>query len=129
MSSNKLNLSSQKSQMVDHLAGRLGLRPNIICRLAIGRSLSIAESVKDYPVPDNNGREFNRYTLTGENYDHYRVLIYQHEYEISGKKIPNQLYFAVYFRRHVERGIESLYKEYILINSPTRFLESLIEIK
>ncbi|MBT8508692.1 hypothetical protein AZH53_09775 [Methanomicrobiaceae archaeon CYW5] len=79
-----------------------------------------------YPIEDSAGREFNRYTLSGDFDSHYRALILQHEFEASQKKISEQYYFSVYFRKHVERGIDLLYDEFIVINSPVRFLLSLI---
>jgi len=125
MSSNKLALSRDRSQKLELLKSRLGLRPYMICRLAIGRSLANKESVKEFQYEDSSGREFNRYTLAGDFDVHYKALIYQHEFEASGKRIPEQYYFSVYFRRHMERGIDDLYQEFIRMNTPVKFLLSL----
>lgn len=129
MSGSKVNLSKKTSENLDYLSLRLGLRPNIICRLAIGKSLSVSSSVKGHLINDSSGREFNRTTLTGQNDDLFKALINQHEYEVSHLRIKESEYFSQYFRRHVERGIEMLYKDYIVINSPTEFLFSIISNK
>lgn len=134
-SSNKLQLSKLGTKELDHLSARLDLRPNVICRLAIGRSLSLKESVKEYQRTDEEEagceetvpKEFNRFTLTGDGDELYRILIYQHEYEYSKNKIPVNQYFKEYFLKHIERGLDSLYSEYQRVNSPVEFLRSLIE--
>lgn len=135
MSSNKLKLSKLATKEVDHLSARLGLRPNVICRLAIGRSLSLPESVNGYIRADGEEKEaemyvekeFNRYTLTGNEDELYKILIYQHEYSCSGIKIPENQYYYQYFRLHLERGLDLLYYEYQRVNSPVEFLRSLID--
>lgn len=115
---NKLKLSKDSSSKLDSLSQKLNLRRNIICRLAIGRSLVDTSSVFDIEPLDNNGFEFNRYTLTGEHDNFFKLLIVQHE----GKKFDDDSYFSIYLRNHIERGIEILYDEYQKINSPTEFL-------
>jgi len=135
MSSNKLQLSKLATKELDHLSARLDLRPNIVCRLAIGRSLSIKISVKEYQRTEEEEKgvekvvpkEFNRFTLTGEEDILYKILVYQHEYECNNVKIPENQYYLGYFRLHLERGLDSLYYEYQRINSPVQFLRSLIE--
>ncbi|NMC77233.1 MAG: DndE family protein [Candidatus Methanofastidiosa archaeon] len=114
----KLKLSKGSSFKLDSLSSKLNLRRNIICRLAIGRSLVDNSSVIEIEPLDNNGFEFNRYTLTGEHDNFFKLLIVQHE----GKKMDDDLYFSKYLRNHIERGIEILYDEYQRINSPTEFL-------
>lgn len=115
---NKLKLSKESSSKLDSLSQKLNLRRNIVCRLAIGRSLVDDSSVVEIGPSDNTGFEFNRYTLTGEHDNIYKLLIVQHE----GKRIDDDSYFSIYLRNHIERGIEMLYDEYQRINSPTEFL-------
>lgn len=126
MSSNKLYVSKPNSQKLDLLSNRLNLRPNIICRLALGKSLAIPSSIREYNFENSVGREFTRFTLTGENNELFKVLIFQHEYESSGKIISENQYFSVFFRKHLERGIELLYEDYQKINSPINFLLNLV---
>ena len=115
---NKLKLSKESSSKLDSLSTKLNLRRNIICRLAIGRYLVDSSSVFEIEPLDNTGFEFNRYTLTGEHDNFFKLLIIQHE----GKKFDDDTYFSIYLRNHIERGIEILYDEYQIINSPTEFL-------
>ena len=75
----KLKLSSDASKCLESLSSKLGLRRNIVCRLAIGRSLVEDESVRDIKPKDSAGHEFNRYTLTGEYDNIFKALIIQHE--------------------------------------------------
>ncbi len=114
----KLKLSKDSSSKLDSLSSKINLRRNIICRLAIGRSLVDESSVIEIEPLDNNGFEFNRYTLTGEHDNFFKLLIVQHE----GIKMDDDLFFSKYLRNHIERGIEILYDEYQRINSPTEFL-------
>ncbi|MDD4437785.1 MAG: DndE family protein [Tissierellia bacterium] len=135
MSSNKLQLSKLATKELDHLSARLDLRPNIVCRLALGRSLTINVSVKKYQRIEGEEKgvekvvpkEFNRFTLTGNEDALYKILIYQHEYGCNKVKISENQYYQGYFRLHLERGLDSLYYEYQRVNSPVQFLRSLIE--
>jgi len=120
----RLWLSSDSSKQLQFLSQRLNLRRNIICRLAIGRSLRDPESVKSTSPKDNDGFEFNRYTLTGDFDNVYKAMIVQHE----GRRMYNKVYFSTFLRNHIERGIYMLYKEYQRINSPVDFFAELIKL-
>lgn len=117
----KLRLSEEASKKLHRLSQRLGLRRNIICRVAVGRSLALPESVAAVKSANDQGLEFNRYTLTGEYDDVYRALVVQHE----GKKMGDKSYFQVFLRNHIERGIVTLHREYERINSPVEFIAQL----
>lgn len=117
----KLKISKGTSKRLDYLSNKLGLRRNIVCRLAIGRSLAEKESVRNIKPTDSSGYEFNRYTLTGEYDEIFKALIIQHE----NKKLSDDEYFSKYLRNHLERGINLLYEEYERVNSPVEFLVSL----
>ncbi len=117
----KLKISDDASKRLDYLSNKLGLKRNILCRLAIGRSMVEIESVSNIKSQDNKGIEFNRYTLTGEYDEVFKALIIQHE----NKKLKDACYFSKYLRNHIERGINLLYAEYERINSPIDFLVSL----
>lgn len=126
-SSYKITLSEDRSQKLVFLSVRLALRPNQICRLAIGRSLAIKPSVKGFLMGDAKGREFARFTITGEFDEEYKVMIFQHEFEAHDKRVSENQYFSVFVRGHIERGIESLHDEYIRMNSPVKFLLGLVD--
>jgi len=121
--SNKLKLSEEKSSKLDFLSKKINLRRNIICRIAIGRSLIEKESVENYIHSDSQGYELNRSTIMGHQAELFRALINQHE----GKKIGDFVYFSKFVRNHIERGILLLYEEFIRVNSPTEFLIGLID--
>lgn len=117
----RLRISEKANNQLNHLSNRLELRRNIVCRMAVGKSLTINDSVKDYEFEDNKGPEFNRVTLTGDQDLIFKTFIIQHE----GEKIDEAKYFIHYFRSHIERGLDILYNEYKKINSPVTFLLNL----
>ena len=53
--SNRIKISKEVSSQLESLSARLNLRRNIICRMAIGESLKINDSVKDYKPVDSIG--------------------------------------------------------------------------
>ena len=117
----RLKISKKASEQLDHISNRLDLRRNIICRLAIGRSLAEKKSVKNLRPKDSAGYEFNRYTLTGEYDLIFKALVNQHE----RKKMDDREYISTFLRNHIERGIQFLYIEYQRINSPIDFFADL----
>lgn len=119
----KIKVSEDAKEKLDFLSTRLDLKRNIICRMAIGRSLAIKETVKNEEYADSAGYEYNRYTLTGDQDVLYKALITQHE----GKQLDDNTYFKTYLRNHIERGTKVLYDEYNKINSPINFLIGLID--
>ena len=205
---NKLLLSEDISEKLRELSKKLGLRRNIVCRIAIGRSLkegylfslsysnneehleegSVSSELKkefekkghslnkdaelskkdggwwiksggkeryriektddelkiykvgkilkgygdtqkttlddfDFGFDDSNGYEFNRYTLTGEYDDYFKAMIVQAE----GKNMSDDEFFSKYLRKHIERGIEIMYKEYQRVGSKFTYLSKLAD--
>lgn len=121
--STRLRLSEKTSGKLNILANRLDLRRNVICRIAIGRSLAEKNTVRNMKPEDSSGTELNRYTITGEQDELYRALINQHE----KKRLNDFEYFSKYLRNHIERGVNLLLEEYNKINSPVDFLVSLFD--
>lgn len=65
MSFNKLRVSTDASSRLRSLRQRTGLTPNLLCRL--GLMLSLEEGpVGSAAAPDDEGQEFNAYTLMGD---------------------------------------------------------------
>ncbi len=65
MQLNRIRVSEQADNALRHLKARTGLTPNLLCR--IGFCLSLRDpALADPALYDENGREFNRYTLTGQ---------------------------------------------------------------
>jgi len=123
--STRLRLSKKTSDALNILSIKLDLRRNIICRIAVGRSLAEKITVENLKPEDSSGTELNRYTITGEQDELYRALINQHE----KKKLNDFEYFSKYLRNHIERGVGLLLKEYNRINSPIDFLVGLFDEK
>ena len=121
----RLKISKKASEQLKYLSNRLNLKRNIVCRIAIGRSLAVKESVRNVRPKDSTGYEFIRYTLTGDYDNIFKALIIQHE----GKKLTENEYYPKYLRNHIERGINLLYIEYKRINSPIEFLARLVDKK
>jgi len=205
---NKLLLSEEVSEKLRELSKKLGLRRNIICRMAVGRSLkegylfslsysndeehleegSVSPELKeefekkghslnknaelsqkdggwwiksggkeryriektdnelkiykvgnilkedrdaqkttlddfDFGFDDSDGYEFNRYTLTGEYDDYFKAMIVQAE----GKNMSDDEFFTKYLRKHIERGIEIMHKEYQRVGSKFTYLSKLAD--
>lgn len=121
----RIKISNNASERLECLSRKLDLRRNIVCRLAIGRSLKHNEPLNKYKLRDSNGFEFNRYTITGEYDTIYKALVIQYK----GEKINDREYFLTYIRKHIERGVQILFNEYQKINSPIEFISFLIHSK
>ena len=123
--SSRVRISEETSRQLDQLSNRLGLRRNIICRLAIGRSLALKDSVKNIEQKDSNGYEFNLFTLTGDKDLLFKALCVQHE----KKRLTENEYVSMYLRNHIERGTKILSSEFSRVNSPVDFLMRLMDKK
>lgn len=105
MSFNRIRISKSATVRLSMLKGRTGLTPNILCRIGICLSLS------DPPIPDpqrfdENGQEFNRYTLTGELDTFFMALLRErllHDGFDPEKDLLTQ------FRAHLNRGAIALF--------------------
>jgi DNA sulfur modification protein DndE len=96
----KVRLTKDASNRLRFLAGKTGLTPNLLCRMAF--CLSVAEpripNPLDFPEED---REFNRYTLLGE-YDALFVALLTERSRQDGVERDA---LSDYFRAHLNRGI------------------------
>ena len=61
----KLKISADATSKLRSLRQRTTLTPNLLCRIAIMMSLEEGP-LESMPIPDEDGSEFNAYTLTGE---------------------------------------------------------------
>jgi DNA sulfur modification protein DndE len=61
----KLRISADATSKLRSLRQRTGLTPNLLCRIALTTSLEEGP-LGAAPIPDEEGSEFNAYTLTGE---------------------------------------------------------------
>jgi DNA sulfur modification protein DndE len=87
------------------LKGRTGLTPNILCR--IGFCLSLSDPAIPNPNEyDENGQEFNRYTLTGE-WDRFFIALLKERLLKDGLEIEKNL--LPQFKAHLNRGAIALF--------------------
>ncbi|MGF7071695.1 DNA sulfur modification protein DndE [Priestia megaterium] len=113
----KLKTSKYTAEKIKQLESATGLKPYVLVRNAIGLAVSQPEPATGY-VPDLNGLEFNRSTLTGEDDDDYKALIIQH----YGKEISDEEYFPSLFNSYLERGIRMLANEYQHAGNSEKFM-------
>jgi DNA sulfur modification protein DndE len=105
---NKLNISGDATSRLRSLRQRTGLTPNLLCRAAI--MLSLEEGpVGGGTTPDEDGQEFNAYTLTGDYNGLIGALLRFVEETEPGLAVPltnDQLVDRLRF--HIHRGVARL---------------------
>lgn len=119
----KLRISADATSKLRSLRQRSGLTPNLLCRL--GLMLSLEEGrLGNGPPPDEEGLEFNAYTLTGEHTGLFGQLLRWAEEE--GGTLPPLSDDAVLekLRGHIHRGIGNLS---VRARSPTDLLRLIPE--
>ena len=103
----KLRISADATSKLRFLRQRTGLTPNLICRIALMSSLEDGP-IGNVPAPDEEGSEFNSYTLTGEHSALFIALTRWVE-EQGGKdaQLPDSE-LLVRLRGHIHRGVGTL---------------------
>ena len=115
--SSKLKLSQIATQQLDALSKALSLRRNIICRIAIGVSLNDPNPPDD--ETDTSGQEFNQSTIIGTD-EPVLVAMIANQYHC---RINPDEFFSTYVRLEIIRGLNSMFKTYSTINSPTEYMK------
>ncbi|MHA1169700.1 MAG: DndE family protein [Candidatus Hodarchaeales archaeon] len=106
MNFNRISISREADEIMELLVKRTGLRPNIISRFAIIHSIN--EPGKTNPNKyDSGGREFNRFTLTGE-WDVLFITFLKERCIEDGLNPEKDLIDQ--FKAHLNRGILALGK-------------------
>jgi DNA sulfur modification protein DndE len=107
MAFNRIYVDEDVDQRLRNLKARTGLTPNLLCRL--GYCLSLAE--KNTPDPllyaEGQGREFNRYTLTGQ-WDIFFFALLRERLEQDG--LNTEANIESHFKAHLSRGVLMLYQ-------------------
>ncbi len=103
MSFNRIKVSSEATNKLRVLKARTGLTPNILCR--IGFAVSLNEPGSPNQDSDENGQEFNRYTLTGE-WDQLFIALLKEKLVRDGLNPTIDL--VPQFRAHLNRGVSLL---------------------
>lgn len=105
MIGNRIKVSAAATDRLKHLKGRTGLTPNILCRF--GLCLSLGEEAAFEPQHfEEDGLEFNRYTLLGELDIHLVGLVKEW---CVGAGIDLEKEGARYLCAHLNRGVILLF--------------------
>ena len=103
----KLKISADATSKLRALRQRTGITPNLLCRMAL------AVSLEDGPVgsamaPDEEGSEFNAYTLTGEYAALFASMMQLVEEKPRSKDALTNAELLDLMRAHIHRGIGTL---------------------
>src|SRR5690349_11773291 len=103
----KLKISEDATSKLRSLRQRCSLTPNLLCRLALMISLEEGPIGRGR-APDEDGMEFNAYTLTGEYTQMFALLIRFRE-ELGNKKAKlSDDEVVTLMRAHIHRGVRLL---------------------
>jgi DNA sulfur modification protein DndE len=105
---NKLKISADATSRLRALRQRTGLTPNLLCRAALMLSLEEG-AVGRGAAPDENGQEFNAYTLTGDYSDLFGAMLRFVEETEAGLAEPlDNDEMIARLRKHIHRGVATL---------------------
>ena len=101
---NRVRIDGSVSYKLQNLGRATGMTPNYIARIGLTYSLGEQQpqSLDEY---DTDGKEFNRYTLLGDNDSLYIALVKKRMLN-EGHDPDEEL--EDYFLAHLNRGIETL---------------------
>ena len=101
-----------------------------VMRLSIGCSLkmdgdprTINGQVIHYDIHKQNGADYNRFTIFGDDELIYKTLMAQK----MGLKLEDDFFFPELTCAHIERGIKELYADYKLLNNKDKLFKKLME--
>ncbi|MCW2406058.1 DNA sulfur modification protein DndE [Sphingobium sp. B1D7B] len=103
----KLKISSDATSKLRSLRQRTGITPNLLCRMAIMISLEEGP-LGGAAIPDEDGSEFNAYTLTGEYGALIAALLRWVEEGQSGDDQLDDGTLLDRLRGHIHRGVGTL---------------------
>lgn len=100
-----------------------------VMRLAIAISLNqsgdpriVNNEIKHYDIHKQNGADYNRFTIFGDDELIYKILMAQH----LKTKLDDDSFFPELTSFHLERGIKELYADFKLSNNKDKFILSLV---
>src|SRR5260370_1577339 len=94
----------------------------LICRLAWGKSITLDQPVETADL-EITGKEFNRYSVTGE----YDAIIKALTSEHAGIRLSDESFFGAHFKAHVDRGVILLVKDLQASDSIDAFWSNLLK--
>lgn len=103
----KLKISADATSKLRFLRQRTGLTPNLLCRIALMISLEEG-TLANAPVPDEDGSEFNAYTLVGEYGALFFALLRWVEEGPSPESPLDDRELLARMRSHIHRGVGTL---------------------
>lgn len=103
----KLKTSRQAEKIFNQIETSEKLPWTTLMRLALSLSIRQGPLMELELYSDNSGRELNRQTITGDADSLYKCLIELQE----GRHIPDEEYFPMYVKGHLERGARLLEQE------------------
>lgn len=103
----KLKISSDATSKLRSLRQRTGITPNLLCRMAIMISLEEGP-LGGATIPDEDGSEFNAYTLSGEYGALIAALLRWVEEGQSGDDQLDDETLLDRLRGHIHRGVGTL---------------------
>ena len=102
----KVRISADASSRLRAIRQRTGMTPNLLCRIAVMLSLEQGPIGPGVP-PDEDGQEFNAYTLTGEWHGMIAALL--RFVEAEGADVPpDDDALVAKLRGHIHRGVATL---------------------
>ena len=123
MSANRLKISKVSDSIILKFNRKFKILPNIICRLAIGRSLRDGTLNEGLNV-DKGGREFNRPTLTGKQDALYYGLVVQ----VAKRPLTDEEYFTKHLPLHIDRGLRLINSEFLDCENISDFVKKVVDI-
>ena len=105
MSFNRIRISKGATTRLQQLKGKTGLTPNILSRLAVCYSLNEPQ-IPNPSEYDEDGQEFNRFTLTGEWNSFFIALLKE---RCINDGLDPEIDLLPQFRAHLNRGVYSIF--------------------
>ena len=97
----RMKISKKSSEIVTSLKGKLGMNPNILCRIAL--ALSIENDDKKIPATENSsGLEFTKSTLFGDTSLIFEMILLKQYGEIEKNGLVNVI------NQHIESGLKKI---------------------
>jgi DNA sulfur modification protein DndE len=117
----RIRFTAKADNALRTLAGRSGLRPNILSRIAFAYSLSLPDAPPPIVEQEMGSREINRHTLLGDLEASFRALLVQSEHRTDDPNL-DQLCFS-----HIHRGIFALLRMTASCRGAMVFSKALME--
>jgi DNA sulfur modification protein DndE len=115
----RMRISNDATFKLRSLKQRTGLTPNLLCR--VGLCFSLENDLQNDLIPlDENGQEFNRQTLLGEN-DLFFISLIKEKCALMG--LDYEKYFMQQFKYHLNNGILVLHGRVKSLTDLTNLIE------